>query len=342
MKIGVFLGGNSMERNVSLASGKSVAIALQEFGHEVKLIDPALGSDQSELETILSTFTPSTPVTLNDLSLLPVRNIIQTVQSNLLDGLDVIFLALHGEWGEDGKIQSLLEMRGIPYTGSGVMASALTMDKSMTKIIMRHHNIETANWFMVKNGNYNLSGTISRINSEIKYPVVIKPNDQGSTVGLTIVKKENEISDALKLASQFGKSIMVEEFIPGRELTVTIVGEESYPIIEIRPQDGFYDYSHKYTKGMTEYLCPAPLDDELTKKVQTAALKLFKVTNCSGFARVDFRLKPDNSFYCLEINTLPGMTSTSLVPKSAAAKGIPFNLLCDNIIKLALEKFRNS
>lgn len=340
MKIGVFLGGCSMERNVSLASGRAVGDALKEAGHLVKLIDPALGSDQSQLNSILQNFSVSTPVTLNELSKFLPSNIIQTINSSLLDGLDLIFLALHGNWGEDGKIQSLLEMKQIPYTGSKVMASALTMDKSMTKIIMRHHNIATGNWFMVQSQNYNLNFITEKIKKEFSFPLVVKPNDQGSTVGLTIVEGEIEIAAAILLASKFGSSIMVEEFIPGRELTVTVVGSEAFPIIEIKPKDGFYDYTHKYTKGMTQYICPAEIDQNLTLKIQAEALKLFQVTGCSGFARVDFRLKSDNTFYCLEINTLPGMTATSLVPKSAAAKGITFPELCDKIAKDALSEFK--
>ncbi|MDA0987416.1 MAG: D-alanine--D-alanine ligase [Bacteroidetes bacterium] len=341
MKIAVFLGGCSMERNVSLASGCAVKKALENNGHTVKLIDPALGSDQTPLQPILENFSASTPITLKDLSLLPSKNIINTINSKHLDDVDVVFLALHGEWGEDGKIQSLLEMRGIPYTGSGVMSSALTMDKGMTKILMQHFGIKTPNWFILNSKNYDESNSANKIKNEIGFPAVIKPNDQGSTVGLTIVKNVDEVSSALKLASQFGKSILIEEFIPGRELTVTIINNEAYPIIEIKPQDGFYDYKHKYTKGMTEYLCPAPISEELTKQVQAESLKLFQISDCKGFARVDFRLKDDSSFYCLEINTLPGMTETSLVPKSAAAKGIKFSDLCQNIVDSAITEFKN-
>jgi len=337
MNIAVFLGGTSPEREVSLASGKAVVGALREAGHTVTAVDPALGMRQPEREEELyRDILHGAPPTQEELSKLSPRNLIECVNSPLLDGIDVVFLALHGEWGEDGKIQSLLEMRGVKYTASGVMSSALTMDKSMTKILMRHNGIATGKWEMVRRGAAVDSTLIERVAAEIGFPLVVKPNDQGSTVGLTIVQNPLQIPNAIALAAHFSTSVMLEEFIPGRELTVAIVGERVLPIIEIKPKDGFYDYQHKYTKGMTEYICPADLPADLTERIQRDSKIVFDRTQCTGFARVDFRLRDDNEYFCLEINTLPGMTATSLVPKAAAAAGIPFPELCDTIVKLSL------
>jgi D-alanine-D-alanine ligase len=334
MNIAVFLGGTSAEREVSLASGKAVTAALREAGHTVTPIDPALGANQPADERDLYGDTlHGAPPTQEQLALLSSRNLIECVNSKLLDPVDVVFLALHGEWGEDGKIQSLLEMRGKRYTASGVMSSALTMDKSMTKILMRHIGVRTAKWEMVRRMPVDRS-FIERAAAEIGFPLVVKPNDQGSTVGLTIVKRIEEIPAALALAFRYSSSVMIEEFIPGRELTVSIVGDRVLPIIEIKPHDGIYDYEHKYTKGMTEYICPADLPEALARRIQLDSKKVFDTTQCRGFARVDFRLRLDGEYFCLEINTLPGMTATSLVPKAAAAAGISFPQLCDTIVKL--------
>ena len=336
MNIAVFLGGTSAEREVSLASGKAVVSALREARHTVVPIDPALGARQpANEEDLYRDILHGAPPTLEALAKLTPRNIIECVNSPLLDGIDVVFLALHGEWGEDGKIQSLLEMRGVKYTASGVMASALTMDKSMTKILLRHNGIKTGKWEMVRGGIFDRS-FIDRTVAAIGLPLVVKPNDQGSTVGLTIVANADEIPAAIDLAAKFSTSVMLEEFIPGRELTVSIVGDRVLPIIEIKPKDGFYDYQHKYTKGMTEYLCPADLPADLAERIQRDSMRVFETTQCRGFARVDFRLRDDGEYYCLEINTLPGMTATSLVPKAAAAAGISFPALCDTIVKLSL------
>ncbi len=338
LNIAVFLGGTSTEREVSLASGKAVVSALREAGHNAIPIDPALGIHQpTSADELLPEGVHTTPPTQEELAKLSPRNIIECINSSLLDDIDVVFLALHGEWGEDGKIQSLLEMRGIKYTGSDVMSSALTMDKSMTKVLMKHVGVQTGTWFMVNASSYDVREVERRTKKEIGFPAVVKPNDQGSTVGLTILHNENEsMNDALQKAAQFTHSVMVEEYISGRELTVSIVGDQVLPIIEICPKGGFYDYHHKYTKGMTEYICPAELDAALTKKIQQQAMTVFTSTQCKGYARVDFRLREDGEFFCLEINTLPGMTATSLVPKSAAAAGISFPALCERIVALAL------
>jgi D-alanine-D-alanine ligase len=336
MKIAVFLGGTSAEREVSLASGRAVTQALREAGHTVTPIDPALGARQPADENDLyKDILHGAPPSREELAKLSPRNLIECVNSPLLDAVDVVFLALHGEWGEDGKVQSLLEMRGIKYTASGVMSSALTMDKSMTKILLRHIGVKTANWEMVRRGMPGSQAVIDRAIADIGFPLVVKPNDQGSTVGLTIVQRAEDIAAAVELAFQYSSSVMLEEFIPGRELTVSIVGDQALPIIEIKPHEGIYDYQHKYTKGMTEYICPADLSGELTVRIQKDSKRVFDMTQCRGFARVDFRLRQDGEYFCLEINTLPGMTATSLVPKAAAAAGIPFPQLCDRIVNLA-------
>ncbi|MEK7819397.1 MAG: D-alanine--D-alanine ligase [Bacteroidota bacterium] len=335
MKIAVFLGGSSPEREVSLASGKAVAIALKSKGHSVLLFDPALGDKPLEIENILPDGIHSQFPNEDELKKLSPKNYIDCVESKLLNDVDLVFLTLHGQWGEDGRIQSLLEFRGIKYTGSKVMSSALTMDKAITKILLKQNGIETAEWLTAKN-NFDLQKIIFEINLKIGYPLVVKPNDQGSTVGLTIVENENEIEKAILTALEFSSTALIEKFIPGRELTVAIIGEKVLPIIEIKPQGGFYDYAHKYTKGMTEYICPADLEINLAEKIEFASKKFFDICQCEGFARADFRLQDDGKFFALEINTLPGMTATSLVPKAAKAIGIEFPELCEMICKLTI------
>ena len=337
MKIAILLGGSSSEREVSLASGKAVATALKSKGHDILIFDPAVGERIIELDEILPDGIHGVIPSESELQKLSPKNYIDAVNSKLLDNVDLVFLTLHGKWGEDGMIQSLLEFRNIKYTGSKVFSSALTMDKAMTKILMKQNGILTADW-LTANKKSDVENIKNEIKNKIGFPLVVKPNDQGSTVGLTIVENENQISDAISLALQFSETALIEKFIPGRELTVSIIKDKVLPIIEIKPKDGFYDYAHKYTKGMTEYFCPAELDKNLTEQIQFATKKLFDVCNCSGFARVDFRLQDDGKFYCLEINTIPGMTATSLVPKAAKATGIEFPELCEMICRLTLEE----
>ncbi|HEX2866822.1 MAG TPA: D-alanine--D-alanine ligase [Ignavibacteriales bacterium] len=328
VKIALLLGGTSPEREVSKHSGKSIYKALKDSGYNVIAIDPAYGLNQPKDAELLFED--------KDFAEISNRNCITAINSPLLDGVDLAFLALHGRWGEDGTIQSLLELRGIKYTGSGVLASSLAMDKSMTKIMFQHYGVMTPKWFTVTPNDYDEEVAKDKVNKLLGYPCVIKPNEGGSTIGLTVCNNENEIDDAVKLALKYSESAVVEEFIPGREVTVTVLDKMALPVLEIRPKHELYDYECKYTQGMTEYIVPAELPDEVAGSLQEQAIMAFKAVGCRGYARFDFRLTEDNRMYCLEVNTLPGMTSTSLVPKMAKAMGMSFDELLEKIIKLSL------
>ncbi|MBS4027682.1 MAG: D-alanine--D-alanine ligase [Ignavibacteriales bacterium] len=338
LNIAVFLGGISPERNVSLASGRSVVNALRELGHNVTAIDPTFGNEQPNnfLESLPQNIA-EIPPSLSELSNFPTRNYFACVNSSLLDNVEIVFLALHGKYGEDGIMQSLLELRGIPYTGSNILASSLAMDKAMAKVVFERNGIATPKWKVIEKQEMEKwrSGVM-----EFPIPCVVKPNDGGSTIGMSIVTEKEKLIPAIELAFQYSEKVLLEEFIEGRELTVPIVGNEALPIIEIKPKGGFYDYTRKYTKGETEYICPAELPKESFLKIQEQGLKAFNVLGCKGFARTDFRLKPNGELYCLEVNTIPGMTSTSLVPKAAKVVGIEFPQLCERIVRLAMELIR--
>ncbi|HEX2963787.1 MAG TPA: D-alanine--D-alanine ligase [Ignavibacteriales bacterium] len=328
VKIALLLGGTSPEREVSKRSGKSIYKALKDSGYNVKAIDPAYGLNQPEDPELL--------FEEKDFAEISNRNCITAINSPLLDGVDLVFLALHGRWGEDGTIQSLLELRGVKYTGSGVLASSLAMDKSMTKIMFQHYGVMTPKWFVVTPGDYDEAVAKDKVNKVLGYPCVIKPNEGGSTIGLTICNNENEIDAAVKLALKYSESAVVEEFIPGREVTVTVLEKMALPVLEIKPKHDLYDYECKYTHGMTEYIVPAQLPEEVAGSLQEQAIMAFKAVGCKSYSRFDFRLTEDNRMYCLEVNTLPGMTDTSLVPKMAKAMGMSFNELLERIIKLSL------
>ncbi|MBL7975917.1 MAG: D-alanine--D-alanine ligase, partial [Candidatus Kapabacteria bacterium] len=261
----------------------------------------------------------------------------ECASSNCLDGVDVVFSVLHGFAGEDGMMQALLEASGIKYTGSKVLASALAMDKVMSKIMLLAAGVPTPEWTTVRATHEITDDLLKEIRADFRLGMVVKPNDQGSTVGMTIVKSGNldDIENAIRLALQYSNVALIENYIEGRELTVAVLGSEALPIVEIIPDGGFYDYAHKYTKGMSEYMCPAEMDEEVAAFVQQLAVTSHKVLGCSGYSRVDFRLDEENHPWCLEVNTLPGMTATSLVPKAAAAAGIEFADLCERIIELS-------
>jgi D-alanine-D-alanine ligase len=342
LNIIVLTGGVSSERNVSIASSKAIAKGLKESGHDVKVIDPIYGVSQPSEENIFNS-RPSIGKefpAMEELKTFSNRNVIECINSDLFDNMDIVFIGLHGKFGEDGRIQSLLEMRGVNYTGSRVTSSAMAMDKDISKIIFSHFQIPTPNWFMVENGEYSLNHIDEKINAYFEYPVVIKPNDEGSTVGLSIVQPDVEdiqLRKALEYAFEYSDRVMIEQYIEGRELTVAILGEEALPVVEIKPKEGFYDYEHKYTSGKTEYFCPADLPEELSNELRLKAITAHRSLGCKAYSRVDFRLNPKNEFFCLEVNTLPGMTELSLVPKAAKAVDISFPELLNKIIELSLK-----
>ncbi len=343
MNIIVLTGGLSAERNVALASGKAIAKALRDDGNNVRVVDPIYGIMQpGEDEIFLGK--PSigkefpTQAELNQYS---NRKVIECINSDIFNDTDIVYLALHGKFGEDGRIQSLLEMRGVKYTGSGVTSSAMAMDKNISKILFTHYNIPTAKWIMLKKGVSETQTIDESIKLTMGYPAVIKPNDEGSTVGLSIVQPDVEdvqLGKALDDAFEYSANVMAEEYIEGRELTVAILGGEALPVVEIKPKDGFYDYEHKYTKGFTEYFCPADLPEKLADDIKKLALLAHNSLGCEVYSRVDFRLNNLGESYCLEVNTLPGMTELSLVPKAAGASGFTFTQLLNRIIELSLKK----
>jgi D-alanine-D-alanine ligase len=328
INIAVFVGGTSPEREVSKSSGKAIYNAIKELGYKCTLIDPAYGINQPDKEDKY--------FIADDYAEVKNENIIKTINSNLLDDIDLVFLALHGKWGEDGIIQSLLELREIKYTGSGVFSSTISMDKAHSKIIFKENTVNCADSFTITN-QYKIDEVLKKIVPEYGYPCVIKPNDQGSTVGLTIVSEEDGLKSSIDFALQFSDIVLVEKYIAGREMTAAILDDEALPVLEIIPKSGFYDYKSKYTSGMSEYIVPADIPQDVYIKLQEQALTAFKSLRCTVYGRVDFRLSEDNIPYCLEVNTLPGMTATSLVPKMANAVGISFNKLIERIIRKSID-----
>lgn len=325
--VALLLGGTSPEREVSKSSASSIYKALTSLGYKTILIDPAYGKHQPHKEEDF--------FAQKDFAEVSNRNYVEAVNSKLFDEADVAFLALHGKWGEDGTIQSLLELRGIKYTGSNVVSSAMSMDKIMSKILFKHYNINTPEWIAV--GQHEKEIEVKKmVKEKFGFPCVVKPNDQGSTVGLTICKHEDELHKALKLAREYSNKVLIEEYISGHEVTVGVLDKKALPVLEIKPKHGIYDYECKYTSGMSEYEIPANIPEWVRLELQSQSLKAFEALGCSVYARMDFRLSNEFKTYCLEVNTLPGMTSTSLVPKMAKAIGITFEELIDRIIKLSL------
>lgn len=297
-KIGILMGGTSLEREVSLISGKAIVEVCRKLGYD------------------------TIPLTLNG-------NIIELLPD--LKKVDLVFIALHGGEGENGSIQGFLKELGIKYNGSGVLASALGMDKNISKVLSQSIGILTPKWKL-----FNTLEDSLKYNPK-SFPVVVKPNDGGSTIGLTIVHKVNEMEAALCYADDNGNGILIEDYIPGRELTVTILGGMVYPIVEIVPSHESYDYECKYTEGMSDYICPANLSKSQTESIQKMSINFYNLLQCRGYGRVDFRLDPDGTPWLLELNTLPGMTATSLVPKAVAAEGILFSELIQMIINESLK-----
>lgn len=293
-KIGVLLGGVSEEREISLKTGSAVLKALLAKGYKAVAIDA--GKDLAG----------------------------ELVKKKI----EVAFLALHGRYGEDGCVQGLLEVMGIPYTGSGVKASALAMDKIAAKKVMACHGISIPRSYQAEKP------------SSIRFPVIVKPASQGSAIGVSIVRKKTELKKAFDAAKKFGGGILIEQFIEGRELTVSILDGNVLPIIEIRPKEGFYDYKAKYTKGMTDFVVPAKISKPVEKKVAKEALGAYEALDCKGAARVDVMLDKKGAPYVLEVNTIPGMTELSLFPRSAASAGMDYGAVVERMLKGAgLNKF---
>ena len=337
MRITVLMGGTSSERDVSLASGLRIAEALRSRGHEVRTVDTAKGplTQRDEEQMLVGGVVKQLPPTPAELARMNAETVAETAARLPKRGeCDVAFLALHGGRGEDGTIQALLDLAGVPYTGSGHLPSALAMDKDLSKHLFRAFGVGTANWLMATDASAPPSA--ERVEHTLGWPVIVKPSKQGSTVGLSIVKQPSELASAIAEAFEHDDEVMIEQFIAGRELTVGILGGEALPVGEIIPKHEIYDYECKYTAGMAEEIFPAPLTKDETAAVQAQARHAYAALKLGGCARIDFRMSPAGEFYCLEANTLPGMTGTSLIPQGAAAAGITFPELCERIATLAL------
>jgi D-alanine-D-alanine ligase len=304
-KVGVLFGGRSAEREVSLRSGAGVLGALRSKGIDAHPFDPA---ERSLAELAAEKFTR-------------------------------VFIALHGRYGEDGTLQGALEQLGIPYTGSGVMASAIAMDKVMTKRIWLGMGLPTPK-FLVLDSHSSTAEQLRVVPDELGLPLMLKAPHEGSTIGIAKVVGYSDMSDGFALCAKYDEVVLAEQFVAGRELTVPVLGEgrdaRALPVIEIRAPEGNYDYQHKYFGDDTKYLCPAPLDQALTLRIQELAVKAFNSLGCRGWSRVDFMLRSsDNEPFLLEINTSPGMTGHSLVPMSAKESGLSYEDLCVKILRSA-------
>jgi D-alanine-D-alanine ligase len=294
-RVAVMMGGLSREREISLKTGKAIQKALTEKGYTVIPID--VGNDIAE--------------------------------KLVKEKIEWAFLALHGRFGEDGTIQGMLELMRIPYTGSGVLASALAMHKIMSKKFFLCEKVPTPRFEVFHREE--ITKDLPKKNS-LPLPVVVKPAREGSTIGISIVQKDEELGPALKKAGEYDEEILVEEFMKGREITVGILENIPLPIIEIVPKSGFYDYYSKYTKGETQYILPARIPRETYLYAQEISLKAFQILDCSGVARVDLMTDENENPYVIDVNTMPGMTETSLLPKAASYAGIPFGDLVERIL----------
>ncbi|MFI5232150.1 MAG: D-alanine--D-alanine ligase [Gemmatimonadales bacterium] len=332
MKVTVLMGGTSAERDVSLASGLRVADALRSRGHTVTAVDTVRGALTEAEERVLLAgpvmhVLPPDQAALARLSSETLPATVRALGANR--GAEVVFIGLHGGQGEDGTLQALLDLTGLPYTGSGHLASALAMDKDLSKRLFREAGVRTPEWLMAPATDEDIVVTLG-------LPVIVKPSKQGSTVGLTLVKDRAGLQAAIAEARHYDDEVMIEQFIAGREITVGILGDEALPVGEIIPKHEIYDYECKYTPGMAREEFPARLSPAETKAAQDLALLAFRALKLSGYARIDFRMTADGTFYCLEANTLPGMTGLSLIPQAAAAAGITFPELCERIVRLAV------
>jgi D-alanine-D-alanine ligase len=328
VKIAVLFGGDSMERDVSVASAAQVIAALRSRGHTVVAIDTARGklpaAAESEVLTTSIDREPPAPM--------PVGALPSVVANAELREVEVVFLALHGTRGEDGTIQALLDLAQIPYTGSGTLGSAIGWDKDIAKRLFLAAGVPTPDWLMAP-------ADPASVDRKLGYPLIVKPNGQGSTVGLTLVKAARDLGAAVELAARFDDAVMLERYVAGRELTVGILDDAPLAVGEIIPATGpIFDYAAKYQVGGAQEIFPADLTPDQTARAQDLALRVHRALKLDCYSRVDFRMDEDGGLWCLEVNTLPGLTSGSLLPRAAAAVGIGFPEVCERICRAALAR----
>ena len=327
--VGLLAGGISEERKVSLETGKSVHSALLDLGYNVKLIDPAFGNGQiSSYEDFFSRELPSSSK----------RTFLETFNSENFAGIDVVYNAMHGPLAEDGVTQTLLDLLGVKYVGADALSSAIGMDKWLSKIIFERAGVKTPKGLLITKGNYSEQEALNFVKKYLNLPFIVKPNNQGSTIGLTLCKDTKLLNDAVGKAFEVADKILIEEYVPGRELTVAVINGKAFPVLEIVPKSGLYDFEAKYESDDTDFIVPAEITASSSEVMQDWAVKAFNAIGCRDYGRVDFKLTGKDEIFCLEINTLPGMTNHSLVPKMAEAAGLGFNELIDSLIKTAIER----
>ena len=350
MKIVVLAGGLSTERDVSLASGAGICRTLREKGHQAFLLDVYLGFpyDANRLEEVFSLPNAGVEIAEGIKTTepdLPAIKASRQEQSDCFLGpnvaeicrmADIVFMGLHGDVGENGKLQATFDILGIKYTGPNYLGSALAMDKGIAKQIFRMSGVPTPLGAALKKDNKDVA--LSELG--LKLPVVVKPCSGGSSIGVYIVDTEEAYRDALEKSFEYEDEVVVEPYIKGREFAVGIIDGKALPVIEIIPKTGFFDYANKYQDGCTEEICPALIDDETAERMQRATELAFKSLKLDVYSRADFLLDEQGDIYCLEMNTLPGMTSASLLPKEAKAAGIEYGELCELIIQKSLERYR--
>ena len=344
MKIVVLAGGTSTEREISIISGTGVCRALRQKGHQAVLVDVFAGMEEVKIEEIFDgEYDVDAAVeyicSFNDKIQKMQRERREFFGPNVLElckAADVVFLALHGANGEDGKVQAALDLNGIKYTGAGHTSSAMAMDKGITKAIFQMHQVPTPKGatMSVKKRTDDLSV------HGLEFPVVVKTCCGGSSIGVYIVRNQEEYVKALDEAYSYENEVVIEEFIQGKEYTVAVVDGEALPVVSIEPVSGFYDYRNKYEPGATIEICPAPLSEKLTRQMQEYACQGYKALGIEGYGRLDFMMDEEGKMYCLEANTLPGMTPTSLIPQEAAAVGMDYPTLCEYLIEVSMKKYQ--
>lgn len=349
MKIVVLAGGLSTERDVSINSGTQVCKALREKGHQAILLDVFFGYGQEgqELSGIfdgeadLNHFSDKIDIVDPDIAQIKAmrpgdsQDFFGPNVLRICAMADIVYMGLHGADGENGKVQAAFDIHGIRYTGSGYLGSALAMDKGMAKKIFHAAGIPTPKGYTVT------PQTVRPVPEEIGFPCVVKPCCGGSSVGVSIPNNAQEYDEALQEAFRYENEVVVEEFIRGREFSAGVIAGEPLPIIEIIPKSGFYDYKTKYQAGMAQDVCPAVLEEEQTRQMQNWAVEVYRELKLEVYGRIDFLLDAQGNMYCLEANTLPGMTPVSLLPQEAKAVGIEYPDLCERIIKEALRKYED-
>ena len=337
MRVAVLMGGTSTERAISLSTGNQIVAALDPERYQVIPLDAAALMDTPAPELPPAARALTAP-TVGDLSRVRLADL-SPLGAPLRP--DVVILALHGKGGEDGTIQGMLELLGIPYTGSGVLGSALAMDKAMAKQVLRAEGIPVPRDLVLRANRRPEADTLHQsIMDSFGYPAIVKPNAGGSTIGCTVVRNQAELSSAMEEGFKYDSVVLAEEFIKGTEITASVLGNEDpqvLPLIEIVAESGFYDYAAKYAPGGSRHIIPARIPERAAHRAQEYALRSYQALQCSGCARVDMMIRGDDP-YVLEVNTIPGMTPTSLLPEAAKAAGIEFRELLDRLIHYALER----